>query len=302
MINDGQRDSLDQIVDKKLTEIRIAGVSELNVMIYELLQNCKVIDKKSLTFLLSDLVKPKVVSFSDPYDLDDYIKGLKKSIEDLEEKCIDKESSLERSAEVVQMMHIFMREKDRSIGVNGIDDGRSILYHSERVAAYSLGIAKSMGIRSNDVLRSVSFSGSLHDIGKLGVPDSILTKKTKLSFEEMGIMKKHTLDLNCLRSYRQKDYKDIIRSAQTHHERYDGSGYPNRLKDESIPYIGRIIAVADSFDAMTSPRPWNLSVKGYQEAYDEILYFSGKLYDPEITKHVDSLKPVYDKMSLIHFN
>ena len=124
--------------------------------------------------------------------------------------------------------------------------------HSTRVADYTALLAYKLGMNKNEI-EDIHSIALLHDIGKLGIPDSILNKPGKLTNEEYQVMKNHTvIGGNILKDMSM--LKDIDLGAKYHHERYDGKGYPDGLKGEQIPYIARIISVADAFDAMTSDR------------------------------------------------
>jgi HD-GYP domain-containing protein (c-di-GMP phosphodiesterase class II) len=149
--------------------------------------------------------------------------------------------------------------------------------HSDRVTKYSVMIAKEMGIYE-DYIEIVRISAQLHDVGKIGIEDRILKKPGALTPEEFEIMKTHTTKgANILRPVAQ--LKDMIPGIELHHESLDGRGYPHGLKGEEIPLLPRIIAVADTFDALTTTRP-------YQHAHDPkealriIKNLSGKRLDP----------------------
>src|ERR1022692_2792977 len=150
--------------------------------------------------------------------------------------------------------------------------------HSDRVTRYSLMIAKEMGV-SEDFIEIVRISAQLHDVGKIGIEDRILKKPGALTPEEFDIMKTHTTKgANILRPVAQ--LKDMIPGIELHHESLDGRGYPRALKGDEIPLLPRIIAVADTFDALTTNRP-------YQHAHDPkdalriIKNLAGKRLDPE---------------------
>jgi HD-GYP domain-containing protein (c-di-GMP phosphodiesterase class II) len=149
--------------------------------------------------------------------------------------------------------------------------------HSDRVTKYSIMIAREMGIYE-DYIEIVRISAQLHDVGKIGIEDRILKKPGALTPEEFEIMKTHTTKgANILRPVAQ--LKDMIPGIELHHESLDGRGYPHGLKGEDIPLLPRIIAVADTFDALTTTRP-------YQHAHDPkdalriINNLSGKRLDP----------------------
>ena len=150
--------------------------------------------------------------------------------------------------------------------------------HSERVSKYSLAIADQLQL-SQEVKRLLMISSICHDIGKVGIPDHILKKASLLTHEEYEEMKLHpTIGAEILNAI--PDAKRFISGVKYHHEKWDGTGYPDGLEGENIPFFGRIIAVSDSFDAMISGR----SYAGFiteDEAIERIMK-EGHLYDQEI--------------------
>ncbi len=153
--------------------------------------------------------------------------------------------------------------------------------HSQRVTDLAVGIAKVMGCSSEEV-ESLRFAGPLHDIGKIGIRDQILMKPGRLTKEEYEIIKAHTVigeeivgHLGLL-----PVEKWIVRH---HHERWDGKGYPDGLMESEVPKLSRILAVADTFDAITSRRPYRSPCQ-MQEAMDEIRRSSGTQLDPEVVE------------------
>ena len=152
--------------------------------------------------------------------------------------------------------------------------------HSERVATYSMAIAEELRLHG-DVKRLLMISALCHDVGKIGIPDSILKKASLLSSEEYLEMKLHpTLGANIINHL--PNAKKIISGVKYHHEKWDGTGYPEGLAGEDIPFFGRIVALADVFDAMVSGR----SYSGFmdQEEAVERLNSEAELFDPEILK------------------
>ena len=126
--------------------------------------------------------------------------------------------------------------------------------HSDRVSEYSYLIGKHLGL-SDDELKKLKLGGLFHDVGKIGVPDSILLKTDKLTDDEYSEIKNHpAIGAHILSNATM--FKDIIPIVKHHHERFDGKGYPGKLAGENIPYLARIAAVADTFDAMTSKRAY----------------------------------------------
>jgi response regulator RpfG family c-di-GMP phosphodiesterase len=153
--------------------------------------------------------------------------------------------------------------------------------HTERVWYMAQLIAKEMGWEE-DKLWEVKMGGILHDIGKIGVPDAILNKPEALTQEEFEIMKQHP-DCGAKILEGISFLKPAIPYVLCHHERYDGKGYPNRLRGEQIPIQGRLMAVVDTFDAITSDRPYRKS-KGFKPAITEIKDCSGTQFDPKVVK------------------
>lgn len=149
--------------------------------------------------------------------------------------------------------------------------------HSTRVAEYSREIARRAGLSEEEV-DQVYFAAMLHDVGKIGVPDSIITKEGRLTDEEYAAIKAHpVIGKQILSSISRSPYLSI--GAHHHHERYDGKGYPDSLLGEDIPWIARIIAVADAYDAMTSKRSYRDTVPQHK-VREELVKGSGTQFDP----------------------
>lgn len=152
--------------------------------------------------------------------------------------------------------------------------------HSDRVSAISVLIGKKVGL-SEDDLKILQIGGLFHDIGKIGVPDTILRKEGKLTDEEFSEIKKHpSIGANILST--STIFKDILPIVKYHHEKYDGSGYPENLKGEEIPYLARIASIADSFDAMTSKRTYRNALP-LETVISEFRRCKGTQFDPELT-------------------
>ena len=153
--------------------------------------------------------------------------------------------------------------------------------HSRRVAQYSLAIAKEMG-KSEEECDKVYFAALLHDVGKIGIPVKILQKKGKLTDEEFAQIKEHSVvGGEILSNIKESPWISI--GARYHHERYNGRGYPEGLKGESIPEIARIIAVADAYDAMTSNRSYRNAIPQHI-VREELVKGCGTQFDPEFAK------------------
>lgn len=153
--------------------------------------------------------------------------------------------------------------------------------HSLRVSRFAVLIGRQLGL-NDDILKDVELGGILHDIGKIGVPESILWKPSSLTPEEQEIMAHHPIksaqiigELTGLRRAR-----EFVRH---HHEYYDGTGYPDKLKGEKIPLGARIILVADAYDAMTTDRPYRKAI-GHHRAIEELKKHTGRQFDPLIVE------------------
>lgn len=151
--------------------------------------------------------------------------------------------------------------------------------HSHRVAEYAVLIAEELGWDKKEI-RNLRNAAHLYDIGRIGIPDSILNKPTRLTEEEYAVIKEHTIiGAEILKNITLIDHvKEVARS---HHERYDGKGYPDGLKGEEIPLYARIIAIADSYDAMKSRKIYRNPLAD-EIIYNEILQSRGKQFDPDI--------------------
>lgn len=167
--------------------------------------------------------------------------------------------------------------------------------HTERVTQYSLAIARqmvAMGMMEAPprFFESLYIAGLLHDIGKIGISESILMKADRLTPEEYAIMKTHVVRGSEILAPI-KDFEGCIAGVKFHHERYDGSGYPEGLKGDDIPLIAMIIAVADTFDAITTDRPYRKG-KSKEHAIDEISRLTGIWFHPKASQ---ALIELYEK-------
>ena len=158
--------------------------------------------------------------------------------------------------------------------------------HSERVSSLGTALAGEMGLRDEDV-NEIRIAGLFHDVGKIGVPDAVLLKKGPLTSEEFQEIKKHPAGgEQILAAY--TPFKDMLPIVRNHHERFDGKGYPDGLAGEEICLGARIIAVADSFDAMISNRTYRQGL-GYDRTMEEIHKGRGSQFDPQVVDAMDSL-------------
>jgi response regulator RpfG family c-di-GMP phosphodiesterase len=153
--------------------------------------------------------------------------------------------------------------------------------HSQRVSRYCLEIAKAMGC-SSDQLKQIARGSYLHDIGKIGIPDTVLLKEGKLNADETEVMQTHArIGYNMVS--RIAFLAGAAEIVLTHQERYDGTGYPQGLVGDEIPVGSRIFAVADTLDAMTSDRPYRRALP-FSAAKAEIMRESGRQFDPEVVR------------------
>jgi HD-GYP domain-containing protein (c-di-GMP phosphodiesterase class II) len=167
---------------------------------------------------------------------------------------------------------------------------RHTLAHSEEVALVAQALALALGLDSR-LADHIHVAGHLHDIGKIGVPDHILGKPTALTPGEWEYMRAHPAlgadiltPLTCLRQ------SGVVTMVLTHHERFDGQGYPLGLSGEAIPLGARIIAVADSLSAMVQSRPYRRA-RGFDEAANEILRCAGTQFDPAVVAAFARIRP-----------
>ena len=164
--------------------------------------------------------------------------------------------------------------------------------HSQRVAKYVRSIAVHMCLPDDETEMTV-FAASLHDIGKIGVPDQTLLKPGKLDEEEFGWIRKHP-EWGWMAIRNLEGFQDAALLVLHHHERLDGHGYPSRLRGSEIPLGSRIIAVADSYDALTTNRPYR-SARPDAEAVAELQRCAGTQFDPHVVSAFCSASPVPGK-------
>ena len=200
----------------------------------------------------------------------------------------------ERTEEIVLTRMEVIRQLGRAAEYKDNETGTHIL----RMSAYTKIISKKIGL-DNVRAELIFLSAPMHDIGKIGTPDHILRKESGLTPEEWEIVKAHPLNGAEIIGNHQSALLQTARVvALTHHERFDGTGYPYGIKGFDIPLAGRIVAIADVFDALTSPRPykepWNLD-----RAVEYLVAQKGKHFDPELVDAflacMDEIKEVMAK-------
>ncbi len=195
------------------------------------------------------------------------------------ELCEKAEELLETRLEIIRRLGRAAEYRDNETGL-----------HIIRMSKYSQLIGKAAGMSDSDA-ELVLNASPMHDIGKIGIPDSILLKPGKLDAEEWTIMQTHAAIGAEILSGHPSDLMEMARLiALTHHEKWDGSGYPAGLKGEQIPIEGRIVALADVFDALTSERPYK-KAWSVEEALAEIDRISGTHFDPQLTQIFKQVLP-----------
>ncbi len=171
--------------------------------------------------------------------------------------------------------------------------------HISRVSSYSLLLSKALG-HSNEMQELIYYAAPLHDIGKLGIPDVILLKQDKLTSQEFEIIKTHTtIGHRILTNSSSKYLKAGAVISRSHHEKYDGTGYPDSLRGEEIPILGRIVSIADVFDALTSKRPYK-SPWSFERALDYLFDKKGEHFDPYIIElflnNISEIRRVFESI------
>lgn len=193
----------------------------------------------------------------------------------------------ERTKELKDITLGVVATLERANALKDIDTGKHIL----RVSAYSYLLGKGLGLPPS-VLDRIERYASLHDVGKVGIPDSLLRKTTGLTAREFEIVKKHTIYGYHLLRLAKADPM-AMNIALFHHERYDGKGYPYGLKRDRIPLEARIVTLADVFDALTTSRPYK-SAYSFDESMKTIESEAGTAFDPKLVEiHLDSRDDLY---------
>ncbi len=227
----------------------------------------KPVDKTELRARVNSLLKVKALNeYLANYhvklqtEVDRRIESFKQSLEKVKRASLDTIYRLSRAAEY----------KDEDTGV-----------HIQRMSHYSTAIARQMGC-DDLFLEHLLYSTPMHDIGKIGIPDRVLQKSGKLDPEEWEIMKRHTIiGAEILKDADVEFIKLGAEIALTHHEKWNGTGYPRGIKGTEIPLAGRIVAMADVFDALTSERPYKAAMP-IEKAFAIIKEGRGSHFDPEV--------------------
>jgi len=168
--------------------------------------------------------------------------------------------------------------------------------HSNRVALYSVKTAVQMGY-TGDVLDQIRLGGELHDIGKIGTRDQVLNKPGPLTPDEFEEIKKHVVEGEEILEPLRRDHPMVLDIVRSHHERIDGTGFPDRLTGEGIPVVARVVAVADAFDAMTTSRAYRPS-RSPGEALDELARCAGTHFDAPVVSAFQRAFPDVDRLPI----
>jgi len=212
----------------------------------------------------------------------------------MQKMMLEDEKKLVQAEVQLQLANIKKQERETLEILANVSEYRdeNTFLHVKRVAEYSKILSKACGL-SNEEIELIYLAAPLHDIGKVGIRDNVLLKTDKLTKEEYELMKTHTtIGYEILKNTSSPILQMGAKIALTHHERWDGKGYPYGKSGKEIPVYGRIVALVDVFDALTARRPykepWSLA-----EALTFVLDNSGTMFDPEI---VDKFLEVYEEI------
>lgn len=207
-----------------------------------------------------------------------YAEALNNTITELKERNIELQESY---LDAIHRLVLAAEYKDEETG-----------NHIVRMSKYSALLAEKLGLPVKAV-QNIKYATPMHDLGKIGIPDNILTKPGKLTDEEFETMTKHTtIGAKILADSRSEILKTARRIALTHHEKWDGTGYPNSLSKNKIPVEGRIVGLADVFDALTSKRPYKEPYP-IEAAIEIIKLGRGHHFDPVIVDiFLDNIKEI----------
>ncbi len=236
----------------------------------------KPVNKIELTARVKNLLKVK--------EYNDSIKDWSRMLQD---KVVEQTAMLRESFEQLQEAHAKLEKAHLDtlfrLSVAAEYKDEDTANHIRRMSAYAMVVAETMGL-AEDQVRLIVHASPMHDVGKIGIPDHILLKPGKLDPEEWDIMKSHTLIGSRILADADDDFTRAGQAiALSHHEKWDGSGYPKGLQGEDIPLPGRITAIADVFDALTSKRPYKAPMSN-EKAFGIIEKSVGSHFDPGVVE------------------
>ena len=232
-----------------------------------------------------------------PITGEDTVASLRARLEETERQTAARQRQLERYA--ADLREVFKRERARAqeLRASYIATVRALSNaveardaytgkHAERVAAYGIELAGAAGMELADSPQ-IEFGFLLHDVGKVGVPDAILFKPGALSEDEFALIAQHpVIGSEILRDVDFLGEGKLV--VRHHHERWDGTGYPDRLAGDDIPLAARVFAVADALDALTTDRPYRRGTR-FSRAREEIRNHAGSQFDPDVVAAFDTI-------------
>jgi len=241
----------------------------------------KPVEKVELTARVNSLLKVKAYN--------DHMRNYQR---ELEARVAKRTNELRRAMEKIKVASLdTIYRLSRAAEYRDEDTGA----HIKRMSHYAAAVARRMGLDDNTV-ESILYAAPMHDVGKIGVPDHILLKPGKLDPDEWELMRQHTIIGAQILEGSGAEYIKLAEViALSHHERWDGSGYPRGLKSSEIPVVGRIVAIADVFDALTSKRPYKEPFS-VEKSFNIIKEERTSHFDPEV---VDAFFAISDEVLTI---
>jgi putative nucleotidyltransferase with HDIG domain len=204
-------------------------------------------------------------------------------LQDLRKRVAELEAAAAGQVEMIPAEVLTTATRDQIYALAAMVDAKDpyTFTHSKGVADVAETIGEAAGLSGKE-LSDIRSAALLHDIGKVGVPDAILTKPDNLSGEEWEIMKKHAAEGARIVGF-VEELAPLVPLIRHHHERFDGTGYPDGLKGEAIPLGARILSIADAYDTMTTPRGYR-EVLSREDALEELRWCSEKQFDPGLVE------------------